>query len=63
MKHPEGECRKRKHNNFLKKHNKMDDMVKMLEVDNFDNKKPSLVKFQEHCLKFLFRFYKFSLRA
>ena len=43
VKHPEGEHRKRKCDKFLKKHDKMDDMVKLLEVDNVDKKKPSLV--------------------
>ena len=44
MKHPEGEHKKRKHNKLVKKYNKMDDVVKLLEIDNVDKKKPSLVK-------------------
>ena len=40
---PEGERGKRKHNIFLEKYNRMDDMVKLLEVDNVDKKNPSLV--------------------
>ena len=43
VKCPEGEHGKRKRNEFLKKHDKMTNMVKLLEVDNVDKKRPSLV--------------------